>query len=311
MCSMRGSVLTLERTFEKRPCRFMMTWLKINRTSKMIIYEPDNSIKTGYRSIMLEIITEIVRNRWLTYQLFRRDFIAIYKQSFLGVVWTIIIPFLSAGIFFTLNRSGVIDVGEINVPYFLYAFIGMAFWQLFSMGLIASCDSLVKAGPMIVKINFSKKSLVIASAGQALVSFMFQCIFIGLLFVYYGITPHAVCLMVPLLLVPLVLLTLGLGFIFSLLNGIMRDVGSALSVVVTFLLFITPILYENPSGGALAELTQFNPLFYLVTVPRDILLVGAVTQWQEYWIATLFSTFIFIVGLVIFHLTEKRIAERI
>lgn len=142
--------------------------------NSIITYETDNSLKKGYISLFGEIIKEIKENRWLTYQLFRRDFFAIYKQSFIGVFWAFIIPLVSVGTFIILNRSGVFNLGEIEVPYPIFAILGMAFWQLFATGLIASSNSLVKAGPMIIKINFSKKALVFASASQAIVPFLIQ-----------------------------------------------------------------------------------------------------------------------------------------
>ena len=135
-------------------------------------YEPDNSLKRGYVSIFIEILTELKTNRWLTYQLFKRDFLAVYKQSFIGSFWALIIPLISVGAFIILNRSGIFNIGDINVPYPVYAILGMAFWQLFSTGLIASANSLIAAGTMITKINFSKKSLVIASLGRSIVSFL-------------------------------------------------------------------------------------------------------------------------------------------
>ncbi|GAI82232.1 unnamed protein product, partial [marine sediment metagenome] len=97
-------------------------------------YEPDNSLKKGYFSIFKEIFSEIRKNRWLTYQLFKRDFFAMYKQSFFGVFWALIIPLVSVGTFIILNQSGIFTFGDIEVPYPIYAVLGMAFWQLFSTG---------------------------------------------------------------------------------------------------------------------------------------------------------------------------------
>ena len=56
-------------------------------SEEIITYEPDNSLKKGYFSIFSEIFNEIKDNRWLTWQLFKRDFLALYKQSFFGVFW--------------------------------------------------------------------------------------------------------------------------------------------------------------------------------------------------------------------------------
>ncbi|MCP4149070.1 MAG: hypothetical protein GY757_15080, partial [bacterium] len=139
-------------------------------TLEIKTYEPDNVLKQGYFAIFKEIYRELVRNRWLTLQLFKRDLLAVYKQSFIGLLWALIIPLISVSTFVILNRAGIFALGEIKVPYALFAILGLAFWQLFATGLIASANSLVKAGSMIVKINFSKKSLVLASMGQSLIS---------------------------------------------------------------------------------------------------------------------------------------------
>ena len=274
-------------------------------------YEPDNSLRKGYVSIFSEIYNELKKNRWLTYQLFKRDFFAIYKQSFIGVLWALIIPLVSVGTFIILNRSGIFTIGDINVPYPIYAILGMAFWQLFSRGLVASSNSLVSAGSMITKINFSKKALVIASTGQALISFLIQFVLVGILFASYRITPSIAILWVPIIIIPIMLLTLGLGFILSLLNGVMRDIGNMLSVLMTFLMFLTPILYAKPTIGMLARITEYNPLYYLVSAPRDLVLMGTVPELKGFLIASVMSLIIFLICLIAFHLTETRIAERV
>jgi lipopolysaccharide transport system permease protein len=275
------------------------------------VYEPDNSLKKGYRHIFKEIFEELKQNRWLIYQLFKRDLLSMYKQSFIGLLWAIILPLASVSTFIMLNSSGVISISDTHAPYAIYAMLGMAFWQFFSTGLIAGTNSLVSAGSMILKINFSKKSLVIGSTGRSVVSFFVQIILVGFLFIYYGITPNLVALLAPVFLIPLVLLTLGIGFIMSILNGIVRDIGNIILVLLTFLMFLTPILYAKPSTGILAEVTTYNPLYYLVSVPRDIVLGGTINDWEGFAVASLLSVLIFLVCLIAFHLTETRIAERI
>lgn len=280
-------------------------------TETITTYEPDNSLKKGYLSIFSEIFNEFKENRWLTYQLFRRDFFAVYKQSFIGILWAFIMPLVSVGTFIVLNRSGIFAIGDINTPYPIYAILGMAFWQLFSMGLIAGSNSLVKAGSMIVKINFSKKSLVVASTGQAIVSFLIQFVLVGILFVIYKTIPNIAILLVPILIIPIVLFTLGLSFILSLLNGIVRDIGNVLSIFITFLMFLTPVLYSPPTTGILAAVTKYNPLYYLVSIPRNFVLTGTITEPKGFLISSIFSIIVFIICLIVFHLTETRVAERI
>ncbi|MFX1255620.1 MAG: ABC transporter permease [Promethearchaeota archaeon] len=280
-------------------------------TETITTYEPDNSLKKGYLFIFKEIYDELKENRWLTYQLFKRDFLTMYKQSFVGILWAFIIPFASVGTFILLNQAGVLDYGDFEVPYEIYAILGMAFWQLFSTGLIASSNSLVKAGTMIVKINFSKKSLVIASIGQAFVSFLIQFGFVIFLFIWNGITPNILILLLPVLVIPIILLTLGWGFILSLLNGLIRDIGNLLSMLITFLMLLTPILYEKPTSGLLGWFTRYNPLYYLVSVPRELILNGKSSDWIGFLVSALLSLILFVMCLLIFHLTETRVTERI
>ena len=256
-------------------------------------------------------MNELKKNRWLIYQLFKRDFLAVYKQSFIGSFWALIIPLVSVGTFIILNRSGIFNIGDIDVPYPIYAILGMAFWQLFSTGLIANANSLIAAGTMITKINFSKKSLVIASLGRSIVSFLIQFILVIFLFICYGIAPNTAILLLPIIIIPILLLTLGLGFIASLVNGVVRDIGNILGLLLTFLMFLTPVLYAKPRIGVLASASKYNPLYYLVSVPRDLVLTGTSFELSGFFVMSVISIIIFMVCLIIFHLTETRVAERI
>jgi lipopolysaccharide transport system permease protein len=262
-------------------------------------------------SLLKEIVNEVARNKWLTYQLFKRDFVALYRQSFMGLLWAFIVPLVSVGSFIVLSNAGLFQIGTIDVPYPIFAVLGMAFWQLFSMGLIASTNSLVNAGTVITKINFSKKSLVIASVGQSVVSFAVQIGLVCALFIVYHKMPSPAILLIPLLMLPVIMMTLGMGFILSLLNGIMRDIGSVITLMITFLMLLTPILYVKPASGILAVATAFNPIYYLISSAREIILMGTMSEPAGFAISACVSVLIFVISLIIFHLTETRVAERI
>lgn len=279
--------------------------------SMLVVYEPDNAIRKGYRVLFKEIATELCRNRWLIRQLFKRDCFALYKQSFIGVFWAFLVPVISVGTFAVLSHSGVFSIGAIDVPYPVFAISGLAFWQLFSAGLIANSNSLVKAGSMIAKINFSKKSLVIASTGTSIISFLVQLVLLFGLFACYGFWPGWRVLSFPLFAAPIILFTLGIGFILALLNGVMRDIGNALSIVITFLMFLTPVLYARPETGIVATVTKYNPMYFLASVPRQFILGSGVCEWRGYVISCAGAVVSFFVCLLVFHLTETRVAERI
>lgn len=279
--------------------------------SKEIVYEPDNDLKKGYISLLKEIFLELRDNKWLTYQFFKRDFFATYKQSFFGIFWAFIVPFVSFGTFLILNVSGIFSAGNIEVPYPLYALLGISFWNLFSTAIISSADSLVKTGDMLTKINFSRKSLVLASLGSALISFALQLILVVFLFVSFRVMPKPTVLLVPFIIVPIILLSAGLGFMLSVINAVARDIGKILPMLVTFLMFLTPVLYEKPKLGILTHITKYNPLYYFISGVRDLSFTGYLIEPKGFYAFFVLSAAIFVISLITFHLTETRIAERI
>lgn len=274
-------------------------------------YEPDNSIKKGSFAIYTEILSEFKNNRWLMYQLFKRDITAMHKQSFMGMLWLVVMPVFSVMTFVMLSRSGIMNTGETSVPYTLYAVSGLAFWQLFSTGIVSCTQSLVEAGVMIKIINFSKKSLVIAALGKSFVAFSVQIVLLLILFAVHRQWPHPGILLVPFAMLPLVCLTMGLGLLLALLNSVMRDIGNMLAIAVTFLMFLTPVFYVKPTTGFLGEITRFNPLYYFISAGRDLLFIGSIGELRGYLVASLASLAFFLMSISVFHLTETRITERV
>jgi len=285
--------------------------MKNTLTEKTVVYFPDKPIKQGYLSLFKEMIGEIIASRWLIQQLFKRNFRATYRQSVLGLFWALIIPIVSVGTFIFLSRGGVFDVGDISIPYPIFAVAGTALWQLFSVGLTLSANSLVSGGSMVTKINFAKESLVISAAAQGIIPSLIQIVVVFMLFGCYQIIPPLTVLLVPFAMIPLLLLTLGLGFILSLVNGVFRDVGLGISIIVTFLMFATPVLYAKPPSGIVAAVSQYNPLYYLVAMPRDLLIVGSTVELQGFIYSAFFSVVLFFICWTTFHLAETRIAERV
>lgn len=279
--------------------------------AKIRIYEPDNCLKKGYLSIFKEIIDEIIDNKWLIYQLFKRDFSSMYRESFFGVLWIIIIPLISIAGFFLLGKSNVVNIGLMPVSFPIYAISGLSIWQLFSVGMIASTNSLVRAGSMVVKINVSKKSLIISAYAQSFFPFVVLLLISFILVLLSGIKLTPAILLFPFLILPIIFFTIGLGFFFALVNGIFRDVGNAISVIVTFIMLFTPILYAVPESGAFRIMVKYNPLYYMISIPREVILTGRLEHMYGFIATSIVAITVFVISLVVFHVTEARIAERI
>ena len=275
------------------------------------IYQPEGQIRMGWLAAGREMLKELVAGRELIWRLFVRDFLAKYKQAALGILWAVIMPVVVIGAFVFMNRAGVLNIGKTSIPYPAYAILGLTIWQLFATGLTTSSNSIIAGGSMVVKINFAKESLVISSLAQSLFDFLIRLVLVVLVFIYYRIVPAWTTIFFPFSLIPLILFTLGLGFIFSLLNCILRDVANVVTLFTSFLLFLTPVLYPVKEEGLLANFTKYNPLASLVNGPRDLIINGKLSQPVEYFAVAIFSLLIFLLGWRIFHLVEPKMAEYI
>lgn len=281
------------------------------KSDKIIIYIPDRILRMGFLEGWREMFNNLFQCRELIWRLFLRDFNARYRQSILGVSWAILNPVIIVGVFVFLNRAGIINIEETKVPYPVFALMGITIYGLFSTGLSASTNSIVGAGSMVTKINFPKISLVVSSFAHSLVEFTVRMALLVGVFIIFGITPKGGSILFPLAVFPILLLSLGLGFFLSLLAGIFRDIIHAVSLVTTFLLLLTPVLYPQPEGGIFVLISKWNPLTHLITGCRDLILSGNMSNQAGFLWSSIFSAILFLMSWRVFYLAETKIAERI
>lgn len=255
---------------------------------------------------------ELVMAKELIWRLFLRDFSAKYRQTALGVIWAIVMPLVTIGMFVGMNRSGILNIQDVGIPYPLYAIIGLTIWNLFTAGLTACTNSLVNAGSMIVKINFPKVALILAASGQGLVELLIRTVLVGFIFLYFGISPDWVGLFLGIIcLLPIYLIMVGIGFVLSLAAGVLRDIVNILNLALMGVMLLTPILYPITGDSLLAHANLWNPFNYLVNVPRDFILRGYTDFFSEFILVTILATAIFYTGWKLFYLAQTKIAERI
>jgi lipopolysaccharide transport system permease protein len=255
---------------------------------------------------------ELFASRELIWTLFIRDFSSRYRQSVLGVLWAVIMPMITVGMFVGMNRSGILRIGDVGMPYPLYAIIGLTIWNLFSVGLTACTSSIVGASSMVTKINFPKFALVFAASGQGLVEFFIRAVLIILTFIYFGDAPHWGGLLIGFLcLIPIYLTMIGIGFVLSLVSIILRDVLNVLNVGLMGFMLLTPILYPIKGDNFLTRFNVWNPFNYLVNVPRDFIVRGHTEFLPEFLWTTGLSLIVFYTGWKLFCLGQAKIAERI
>ena len=279
-------------------------------STKQVEYTPDGHLGLGLK-MWLEMIMELVETRELTWQLFLRDFSARYRQSALGLIWAILPVLVTTATFSYLSRANVLPIHGTKLPYPLFLLVGMSVWQLFASGLANSTQALVSAAALITKINFPRETLILAAFGQAVFEFFIRTFLLAAGFALFHVAPHWTIVLIPLAIIPLCLFTIGLGLIFGLINGVLRDAGQIVTFLLTFWMFLTPVVYPASTKGAMSILNVVNPVSPFVIAAQDLTSVGYLTQPVNYLIGSGVSLLIFLFAWRIFHLAEMRIAERV
>jgi lipopolysaccharide transport system permease protein len=147
--------------------------------------------------------------------------------------------------------------------------------------------------------------------GEALFDSLFRAALTAVLFAAYGIVPSWGIVLVPVMLAPLVLLTVGIGFVGALMNAVVRDVASFLTLILTFAMFLSPVVYPPPSRWPTSLINYLNPVSPFVIAARDLAVSGTLSQPLGLLGGTVAAVVAFLIGWRVFHLGLPRIIERV
>ncbi len=241
-----------------------------------------------------------------------RDVKVRYKQTAIGASWAIFQPFITM-VVFTLffNHVAGIQTGSKAVPYAIFSFLGLLFWNYFSNALTRAGNSLVDNQAVVTKIYFPRLIPPISSTIVSLIDFGFALVvYIGLMF-YYHISPTPLGL---LLFLPAVLLTFitatGPGLFLAAVNVKYRDIKQILPFLVQTGLFLTPVIYPVTLVPQRFQwLLYLNPMTAVINVMRSSLLNLGTIDWGLVSVSVLSAIVMFIVGLYYFKAKEREFAD--
>ncbi len=268
---------------------------------KEIIIKPKKGFTVGLKELWLY--------RELFYFLAWRDIKVRYKQTVLGILWAILQPFLTM-IVFSIFFGRIAGIASGDIPYPIFAYVGLLFWNYFANSLSSASGSLVANQGLIQKVYFPRLIMPLAVTIVYLVDFFFAgLIFVGLMF-YFNFSPTliGVLMLLPCLIITFLAFS-GLGLIFSAINVKYRDVRYALPFFIQLLIFVTPVIYPTSILGKYQWLWYLNPMSGVIETMRAGLLGTGVINWSLLITSLLFGIILFIFGIIYFRKTEKFFAD--
>lgn len=246
-----------------------------------------------------------------------------YRNSFLGVLWTVLNPllnmFVMALVFQKLFQRAMSDV-----DYPVYLLAGNTVFNLMRMATTNSLPCLVNSMGLLTKTKIPQYVFPVSNVVTATVNSFFSfvaLIIVMLIRIPQGVTFHWTTFMVLFPFLPaLILFSLGLSFLLCVLYVFFRDIKHIYSVFLTLWMYLTPLFYsinalnlnDGTKLGQLASVAMnVNPMTQFVTYFRDVVLMGTVPDWKTHLIIYGWGLGFAVLGIIIFKINKNKVIIRL
>lgn len=284
---------------------------KSPRSSSVTIYRPNMRHELG----LLQTWGVMARNVWgareLIWQLFKRDFFAGYKKSFVGYGWIFVQPLLGIVSWVFLQKTGMLQPGDVGIPYPAYVLIGTSMWGLF-MGFYGSaCGTLSAGGGLLLQVNYPHEALLFQQIANQLANYLIAFVMNIIVIICFGVFPSWGLLLFPLVALPLFFLGTAMGLIIAMVSVVAYDVSRVVGIGMSILMYSTPIIYGTKvSNPVVQAVNHWNPLTYLVCSCRDMIIYGRLYHPGAYFLSAALAFIAFMISWRLFYVSEDRLIER-
>jgi ABC-type polysaccharide/polyol phosphate export permease len=257
----------------------------------------------------IEEARSILRYRALVLQFVRRDLVARYKRSILGVTWTMLNP-LATMIILSVVFS---QIFKTDHTFPVYIMAGLVAWGFFSQTTSDSMYNLIGGVSLLQRIYMPPTVFAVSAIGNGLINLLISLIPLSLVMLVLGVPIHLSILFLPVSILALAMFSLGVGLLVSTLAVYFRDVTALYQVVLTAWMYLTPIIYpENLLNPRFRFwVSALNPMWPIVHLFRVPLYEGRLPSLAEIWPALAVGLAVLILGWVVFTLRSKEFPYRI
>lgn len=279
--------------------------------AQITIYRPNMRHELGFFQTWAVMAKNIVNSRELIWQLFKRDFFASYKKSFLGITWIFVAPLMGIVSWVFLNATGMLRPGDVGIPYPAYVLIGTSMWGLF-MGFFESAEAtLISGKDLVMQVNYPREALLFKQTAQHLSQFSIALVLNLIVLLIFKVTPSWKTFLFPIIILPLFFFGSAIGLVVSMISVVAVDISRAIKMGMGLLMYLTPIIYSNEVNSDIAQtIIRWNPLTYMVCSARDIIIYGRLYDAAGYFIFSTLSFLLFMLSWRLFYVSEDRIIER-
>jgi len=263
---------------------------------------------------MIRTIRRLWDHKDVIQQLTKKEVVGRYKGSYLGILWSFITPLIML-VVYTFVFSVVFESkwgtdNSSKVDFALVLFCGMLAFNIFAEVVTRSPQIIVSNTNYVKKIVFPLETfpiiLLLSSLVHAGIS---TIILIVAVLVFKGIVSWTV-LFIPIVLAPLSMIALGLAWVFASIGVFIRDLNQILGVVVTALMFLSPIFYPLSNvPDKFRWFYDFNPISYVVEDLRNVIIWGDLPNFSWLMMGAVIGAIVMFCGYYWFMKTKKAFSD--
>lgn len=260
------------------------------------------------------MVTSLWRSRDLIVQMTQREVIGRYRGSIMGLLWSFMNPLFMLAVYsfvFSVAFKARWSGGDESQGQFaVVLFAGMIVHALFAEVLNRAPGTVLGNVNYVKKVVFPLEILVVVNLGAALFHALISLAVLLAAFLLLNGFVHWTAVFAPLVLLPLMVLTLGLGWILASLGVFVRDIGQFIGVLTSALMFLSPVFYPlSALPENLQPWLQLNPLTFIIEQTRDVLLWGRLPDWMGLALYLLGASIFAWIGFFWFQKTRKGFAD--
>jgi ABC-2 type transport system permease protein len=242
---------------------------------------------------------KLLKYRPLLYQLVRRDFLAKYKRSVLGVLWSVLSPLLTM-LIMTIVFSHIFRFDIENFPVYLLS--GQIVFTLFSESTNMCMSAVLGAASLMKKVNVPKYIFPISRAISGLINFSFSFVALLLVMLITRSPFHPQMLLIPVGTLYVFVFSTGIGLLLSALVVFFRDINYLYGIFLTAVTYFTPLFYPiSIIPDRFRWVISLNPLYHYVQYFRTVAIYGGVPSLWQNVICIALALFSLGAGLFVFY----------
>ena len=264
---------------------------------------------------LVALFSSLVKNRQLIFQMIRREVLGRYKGSIFGLAWSFFNPILML-IIYTFVFSVVFKTRwgssntESKTEFALILFTGMIVFNLFAETINRSPSLIIERVNYVKKVVFPLEILPLINLGSNFFHALISLLVLMLAVLIINGQLYWSIFFLPLILLPLIFFILGVSWFLASLGVYVRDVGQFIGVLMTMLMFLSPVFYPIS-----ALPTQFqtwmllNPLSFIIEQARLVVILGGTPDFFGLTIYIIAALLVMVLGFAWFQKTRTGFAD--